>query len=105
MRTLIGQLASTICPWVHAKKLSQRGKIEVNSANLLSVKCTDEKNKWKVEVGQNTQLSFWRRVKRSCDKFAPDEFITVFFAAWIRRRKTSEQSLLRIEVELSWVFL
>ena len=44
---LIGQLATTICPWVHAKKLSYRGKLQANSTNLrlLTVKGTEEMHK------------------------------------------------------------
>ena len=76
---------STIYPWVHAKKL--RGKIEANSANVLScrlnapMKCTSEKWKYSIVV-------FKKKVKRSSNKFPLDEFITVFFAASIGRRKT-----------------
>ena len=53
---------------------------------------------WKVEVEENTQLSFWRKkVKRSSDKFALDEFITVFFAAGIGRRNIFATLLLILE--------
>ena len=54
----------------------------------LSVKGIDKMYKWKVEVEENTQLSFCRKnVKRSSNKFALDELITVFFAARIGKRK------------------
>ena len=40
--------------------------------------------RWKVKDEENTKLSFWRkRDKRSSDKFALDELITVFLAVRI----------------------
>ena len=46
------------------------------------VKYTNEMHKWKVEAEENTKLSFWRKKdKRSSNKFAQDELITVFLVA------------------------
>ena len=85
--SLIGQLA--IYHWpvgAHQEKLA---KIQQLSSPV-RLKCTDEVYKWKVEVDENTQLSFWRKVKRSGDKFALEKFITVFFAARSSEEKPSE---------------
>ena len=41
-------------------------------------------HRWKVEVEENTKLTFWRKKDiRSSDKFALDELIAVFLAARI----------------------
>ena len=51
--------------------------------------------KWKVEVEENTQLSFWRKVKWSSDKFdkfALKKFLTVLFAAGSSEENPSERS-------------
>ena len=49
---------------------------------------------WKEEVEENTQVPLWRKkVKRSSEKFALDEFITVFLAPRIGRRKTESAKI------------
>ena len=51
--------------------------------------------KWKVEVEENTQLSFWGKVKWSSDefdKFALEKFLTISFAAESSEENPSEQS-------------
>ena len=63
-------------------------ELKFNKSPLLTVKYTDEMHRWKVEVEENTKLSFWRKNdKRSSDKFALDELITIFLAARIGWRK------------------
>ena len=50
--------------------------------------------KWKVEVEENTQLSFWGKVKWSSDKFdkfALEKFLTVLFAAGSSEENPSER--------------
>ena len=94
MRALIGQLAIYQLP-VGARQ-EKLNYIKLNwgkfskSPLLCGSNCTDEKCKWKVEVEESTQLSFWRKVKRSSEKFALEKFITVFFAAGSLKEKPSE---------------
>ena len=50
--------------------------------------------KWKVDVEENTQLSFWKTVKWSSDKFdkfALEKFLTVFFLARSSKENPSER--------------
>ena len=48
--------------------------------------------KWKVEVEENTQLSFCRKVKRSSYKFALEKLITVFFVAGSSEEKPTQEA-------------
>ena len=51
--------------------------------------------KWKVDVEENTQLSFWKTVKWSSDKFdkfALEKFLTVFFVPRSSEENPSERS-------------
>ena len=49
-------------------------------------------HRWKVEVGENTKLSFCRKKdKRSSDKFALDELITISLRLESAEGKSSER--------------
>ena len=57
------------------------GGIPSKNSSRAILKCTNEIQKWKAEVEENTKLPFRRKVKRSSDKFPLEKLIISFFAA------------------------
>lgn len=56
------------------------------------MKCTNEKRKLKKILSCRFEKE---KVERSNDKFAMDEFITVFFRGWVRQKKNRMSKDLR----------
>ena len=69
---------------------------QIQQISSPAVKYTDKMQRWKVDLEETNKQSFWRKKgKRSSEKFALDELITVFLAARIGWRKSKRAKILR----------